>query len=85
MSEGLGGGTSLKLEPSVAETNWLMAIKLEIEIMGEILRVRDNYSNTSWSQLYPNRVFHTQDMLFTYDELRSMGNGTHPVKIRKSS
>jgi hypothetical protein len=85
MPQGLGEGTSLTLEPSVAETNWLMAIKLEIEIMGEILRVRDNYSNTSWSQLYPNRVFHTQDMLFTYDELRSMGNGTHPVKTRKSS
>jgi hypothetical protein len=59
-----------------------MAIKLQIELMGEILRVRDNYSNTSWSQLYPNRVFHTQDMLFTYDELRGMGNGTHLVKSK---
>jgi hypothetical protein len=36
-----------------------------------------------WSQIYPGRVFRTQGVLFTYDELRGMGNGTHLVKLRK--
>jgi hypothetical protein len=83
MSKELGEGPSLKLERQVAQTIWLMMIKLEIEIQGEILQVRDNYSNTAWSQVYPGRVFRTQDVPFTYDELRGMGNGTHLVKPRK--
>ena len=60
-----------------------MAIRLEIEIQGEILQVRDTYSNKVWSQLYPGQIFPTKGMSFTYDELRSMGNGTHVVKTRK--
>ena len=60
-----------------------MAITLEIEIQGEILQVRDHNSSMAWSQLYPGRVFRTQDVSFTYDELRGMGNGKHPVKSKK--
>jgi hypothetical protein len=60
-----------------------MTIKLEIQIQGEILQVRDNHSTSAWSQIYPSRVFRTQGESFTYDELRGMGNGTHPVKLRK--
>ena len=60
-----------------------MAIKLEIEIQGEILQVRDNYSTKGRSHLYPSGVFLTQGMSFAYDELRGMGNGTHLVKTRK--
>ena len=57
-------------------------INLEIEIQGEILQVRDNHMIMVWSQIYPDGVFRTQGVLFTYDELRGMGNGTHPVKPR---
>jgi hypothetical protein len=57
-------------------------INLEIEIQGEILQVRDENSTRAWSQLYPGRVFRTQGMTFTYDELRGMGNGKHLVKAR---
>ena len=60
-----------------------MAIKLEIQIQGEILQVRDNHSTSAWSQIYPGRVFRTQGESFTYDELRGMGNGKHLVKPRK--
>jgi hypothetical protein len=60
-----------------------MSIKLQIEIQGEILQVRDHHASMSWSQLYPDRVFHTQGVPFTYDELRGMGNGTHLVKASK--
>jgi hypothetical protein len=60
-----------------------MMINLEIEIQGEILQVRDNNSIRAWSQLYPGRVFRTQGVSFTYDELRGMGNGKHLVKSRK--
>lgn len=60
-----------------------MAIKLEIEIKGKILQVRDENSSMAWSQVYPGRVFRTQDVSFTYDDLRGMGNGTHPVKPKK--
>ena len=60
-----------------------MAITLEIEIQGEILQVRDQKSSMAWSQLYPGRVFRTQDMSFTYDELRGMGNGKHLMKSKK--
>jgi hypothetical protein len=84
MSKSLGEGPSLKLERQVAETNWLMSIKLEIEIQGEILQVRDENSSMAWSQVYPGRVFRTQDVSFTYDELRGMGNGKHLAKPRKS-
>jgi hypothetical protein len=59
-----------------------MSIRLEIEIQGEILQVRDHNSSMSWSPLYPGRVFRTQDVPFTYDELRGMGNGKHPVKSK---
>ena len=85
MSPGLGEGPWLKLERSVAETNCLMTIKLEIEIQGEILQVRDSNTRMAWSQLYPGRVFRTQEITFTYDELRSMGNGKHAVKAKNSS
>jgi hypothetical protein len=60
-----------------------MAITLEIEIQGEILQVRDQKSSMAWSPLYPGRVFRTQDVSFTYDELRGMGNGKHLVKSKK--
>lgn len=83
MPESLGERPQFKLEPQVAETNWLIMINLEIEIQGEILQVRDNYSRTAWSQVYPGRVFRTQDVYFTYDELRGMGNGKHLVKHRQ--
>ena len=66
----------------MAETNWLTMINLEIEIQGEILQVRDESSTRAWSQLYPGRVFRTQNVTFTYDELRGMGNGKHMVKAR---
>ena len=59
-----------------------MAITLEIEIQGEILQVRDQKSSIAWSQLYPGRVFRTQDVSFTYDELRGMGNGKHQMKAK---
>jgi hypothetical protein len=58
-------------------------INLEIEIQGEILQVRDEISTRVWSQVYPGRVFRTQDVSFTYDELRGMGNGKHLVIPRK--
>jgi hypothetical protein len=60
-----------------------MAIKLEIEIQGEILQVRDNNSTTVRRQLYPGQVFRTQEVSFTYDELRGIGNGKHLVKLKK--
>ncbi len=60
-----------------------MTIKLEIEIQGEILQVRDENSSMAWSQLYPGRDFRTQDVFFAYDELRGLGNGKHLVKPRK--
>jgi hypothetical protein len=83
MLKGLGEGPSFKLDRQRAASNWLMTIKLEIKILGEILQVRDNHSTTAWSQLYPGRVFDTQGVSFTYDELRGMGNGTHSVKPGK--
>jgi hypothetical protein len=60
-----------------------MGISLQIEIQGEILQVRDLNARMTWSQVYPGRAFRTQDVSFTYDELRGMGNGTHSVKSRK--
>ena len=57
-----------------------MAVKLQIEIQGEILQVRDNYSTTAWSQVYPSQDFHSRGLSFNYDALRGMGNGTHIVK-----
>lgn len=60
-----------------------MSIKLEIQIQGEILQVRDKYSTSAWSQIYPGRDFRTKGESFSYDELRGMGNGTHPVKLSK--
>jgi hypothetical protein len=60
-----------------------MTIKLEIEIQGEILQVRDENSSMAWSQLYPGRDFRTQDVSFSYDELRGMGNGKHLMRPRK--
>ena len=60
-----------------------MQIRLEIEILGEIVQVRDNNSVKAWSHLYPGRDFSTQGVSFTYDELRGMGNGKHLVKSRK--
>jgi hypothetical protein len=82
MSKRLGEGPSLKLERQVAETSWLMSIKLQIEIQGEILQVRDNNSKAR-SDLYPSQIFSTQGVSFTYDELRGMGNGTHLVRNKK--
>ena len=60
-----------------------MAIKLEIEVLGEILRVRDTIVTMAWSQLYPGRDFRSQGESFSYDELRGMGNGTHSLKASK--
>jgi len=57
-----------------------MAIKLEIEIQGEILQVRDNHSTKGRSLHYPGGIFLAQGRTFTYDELRGMGNGTHLLK-----
>ena len=67
MFEGLGEGPSLKLERQVAETNWLMTSKPQIEIQGQILRLRDNKSTMDSSQLHPGRLFRTQDVSFAYD------------------
>jgi hypothetical protein len=60
-----------------------MGISLQIELQGEILQVRDLNARMTWSQVYPGRVFRTQDVSFTYDELRGMGKGNHLVKSRK--
>ena len=59
-----------------------MAIRLDIKILGEILQVRNDSLSTAWSPLYPGRVFRTQDVSFTYDELRGMGNGKHLVNAK---
>ena len=59
-----------------------MAIRLDIKILGEILQVRDDSLTMAWSQIYPGRVYRTQDVAFTYDELRAMGNGKHSVKAK---
>jgi hypothetical protein len=83
MPQSLGKRPSLELERQVARSNWLTMIKLEIEILGEILQVRDQYATWVWSQVYPGRVFRIQGMTFTYDELRGMGNGKHLVIPRK--
>jgi hypothetical protein len=60
-----------------------MLIKLEIEILGDILQVRDENSGKTWSQIYPGRGFDTQGVLFAYDELRGLGNGKHRVNAKK--
>lgn len=60
-----------------------MSIKLEIQIQGEILQVRDKHLTSAWSPIYDGQVYRTQGESFTYDELRGMGNGTHPVKSSK--
>lgn len=60
-------------------------IQLEIQILGEILQVRDHNVKAAWSQVYPGRVFRTQDVPFAYDELRGMGNGKHFVKANSRS
>ena len=60
-------------------------IRLEIEIQGEILQVRNDSLSTAWSPAYPGRVFRTQDVSFTYDELRGMGNGKHLVDAKSPS
>jgi hypothetical protein len=60
-------------------------IKLEIEILGEIVRVRDENSSPAWAPIYPGRVFRTQDVPFAYDELRGMGNGKHVIKAKSPS
>lgn len=60
-----------------------MLVKLEIEILGEILRVRDENSSKAWSQVYPGRIFNTQGVPFAYDELRGLGNGKHRVNAKK--
>jgi hypothetical protein len=60
-----------------------MLLKLEVEILGEILQVRNSSSSMSWSGIYPGHVFRTQGVPFTYDELRCMGNGKHDVKREK--
>ena len=62
-----------------------MTIRLEIEIEGEILQVRDTNATMTWSQVYPGRVFRTQDVPFTYDELRGLGNGKHLVNLKTRS
>jgi hypothetical protein len=59
-----------------------MFVKLEIQILGEILQVRDNGSRMNWTGLYPDQSFSARGVPFTYDELRGMGNGKHVVKRR---
>ena len=90
MPEGLDESPEFELGINVAQKRqpdlkMLMAINLEIEIQGEILQVRDSNSSMAWSQIYPGRVFRTQEESFTYDELRGMGNGKHLMKSRKAS
>lgn len=58
-------------------------IKLEIQIQGEILQVRDKVLTSARSQIYPGQDFCTQGESFSYDELRGMGNGTHSLKASK--
>lgn len=58
-------------------------VRLQIELLGEILLVRGNNSKAR-SDLYPGQVFRTEGVPFTYDELRGMGNGTHEVKNKKT-
>jgi hypothetical protein len=57
-----------------------MMVKLEIQFLGEILQVRDTVSSMKWSEIYPDQIFSTRGVPFTYDELRGMGNGKHSVK-----
>ncbi len=62
-----------------------MSIKLQIEIQGEIIQVKDMKAYRGWSHVYPGQEFRTQDISFTYDELRSMGNGKHLVKANEKA
>ena len=57
-----------------------MLVKLEIQLLGEILQVRDSSAGMKWSEIYPDQIFNTQGVPFTYDELRGLGNGKHSVK-----
>jgi hypothetical protein len=59
-------------------------VKIQIEILGEILQVRDRSSGAT-AQLYPGQVYRTQDVPLSYDELRGMGNGTHLLKAKKAA
>jgi hypothetical protein len=56
-------------------------VRLEIELLGETLQVRE--ANRTWSGIYPGQTFHAQGMPFSYDSLREMGNGIHEVKRKK--
>jgi hypothetical protein len=62
-----------------------MFVKLEIQILGEILQVRDNGSRMNWTGLYPDQTFSARGVPFTYDELRGMGNGKHVVQAKSPS
>lgn len=59
-----------------------MSIKLQIEIQGEIIQVKDMKAYRGWSHVYPGQEFQTQGSSFTYDELRGLGNGEHLVKAK---
>ncbi len=62
-----------------------MSIKLQIELLGEIIQVKDLHSYTGLSQIYPGQEFQTQGSSFTYDELRGLGNGEHLVKANEKA
>lgn len=62
-----------------------MSIKLQIEIQGEIIQVKDMKAYRGWSQIYPGQDFHTQGSSFTYDDLRGLGNGKHLLKAKGPS
>lgn len=57
-----------------------MLVRLEIEIMGEILHVRESSSSKGWSSIYPGQKFNARGAIFQYEELRSLGNGKHEIK-----
>ena len=59
-----------------------MLVSLEIQIIGEILQVRDTAS-TKLVDVYPDQVFSTRGVPFTYDELRGLGNGKHRVNAKQ--
>ena len=83
MPKSLGERTYFSLGRQ-AEANWLMLIKLEVQILGEILQVRDSVFSKTWTTIYPGQVFSTRGVSFNYDELRGMGNGKHPVSVTAS-
>jgi hypothetical protein len=87
--QSLGKRPSVELERQVVVEICPMSIKLQIELLGEIVQVKDLHSYTGLSQVYPGQVFQAQGSSFTYDDLRGLGNGTHLVnaneKVKRDS